>query len=41
MAKNKERKDVKKYESKAQNPNYKKKTDNADKNYTDPVHLGK
>lgn len=40
MAKNKERKDNKKFESKAQNPNYKKKTKNDKDNYIDPVHLG-
>ncbi|WBW94850.1 hypothetical protein [Oceanirhabdus sp. W0125-5] len=40
MTKKKERKDVKKYESKAQNPNYKKKTKKDEEFYTDPVDLG-
>lgn len=39
MTKNNERKNAKKYESKAQNPNYKKKTKNDDSNYIDPVNL--
>lgn len=39
MAKNKERKNAKKYESKAQNPNYKNKAKNEDPNYIDPVDL--
>ncbi|WP_276575849.1 hypothetical protein [Oceanirhabdus seepicola] len=40
MTKKQPRKDVKKYESKAQNPNYKKKTEKDEGNYTDPVNLG-
>ncbi|GAA0181499.1 hypothetical protein SH2C18_40260 [Clostridium sediminicola] len=39
MAKNKKRKNAKKYESKAQNPNYKEKTKDSDSNYIDPVNL--
>ncbi len=40
MTKKTPRKDVKKYESKAQNPNYKSKTKKDDQNYVDPVNLG-
>jgi len=40
MTKKKPRKDVKKYESKAQNPNYKNKNKKDEENYTDPVDLG-
>ena len=39
MTKNKQRKDVKKYESKAQNPNYKESTKKNEQNYKDPVDL--
>jgi hypothetical protein len=38
MDKNKKRKNATKYESKAQNPEYKKKTKNDD-HYSDPVDL--